>query len=1026
MRFGRNGTGSISWALPLSPRIYRPTNHQPSPHGDCRRDVSAAMTLESFGNILSLLCTIVGLLYCVFKYIEVPKRGFRLLIVFFLAKFLSEYYWTIYVLVMHADPDVSGFTAYLGWNISYLCLFLAVLCMRREGARRFFHPVMLAPILTNVPQFFLYNRYGGLLNNLWEVGITTLTMVFCLQTLVFHLKAREGRRRFPLLSLLVLIFLITEYGMWTSSCFEWENDLLNPYFYCSVLGSLICTGFAYGAKKHYEADGPEEAPGGASELRFQVLIQAIISLVIVGICVAGFFAAVWIKDAISRDGGVFQHERQIVICLFILSAVLILLVLVLVYVLTSRYRQVIKVIGRMNAGKRDRLNFVFTIAVTLALMAFTVVYNSVLLYRASVVSVHEDGNEAIKTMAAELENYLTVASTTLRVTADSVDLIKTAGKSTQELEQFIQDQTKRQAEKFDENFTGLYAYIDGEYLDGLGWVPPEDYEPTQREWYRVASDADGEVVIVSPYVDAQTGSVVITIAQSISRSAQAGEAHKNVVALDVIVNHIQEITESVQIAGKGYGMVINTDGFIIAHQDPTLNGKNAAEVYGPALFTDIQGTRGNMIAANINGEACTLFIAPVMAQWNSVIVISDADLLEETHSQLAINIMVSLIIFCLITFFYYIGYKNEQISSKKVEEMNLQVITALATAIDAKDPYTRGHSTRVSQYAVMIAEALGWSRARIENLRYAALLHDIGKIGVPDSILNKPTRLTDVEFGIIKSHTTMGGEILRGRTVIDIAEDVALSHHERYDGRGYPRGLQGSQMTEEARIVGIADAFDAMNSSRVYRRACDHNYILRQLEEGRGKQFDPEYVDVLIKLWNDGRLAESMKSGLESNNVDEVIEATLHRAVQTFILENASPELLAKDIQSAGSYDGALDVEYSQFARLYDYVANLGKRFNHPFKLVLITLEENAGGNALPVNLENAMFFMDRAIRISIRDVDIVTQYNRHQFLVILLGTDRAGVEVAMDRIFKSYFRMNGSNTFSPSYRILEPEDAGG
>jgi hypothetical protein len=108
------------------------------------------MLLESFENILSLLCTIVGLLYCVFQYIEIPKRGLRLLIGFFLAKFLSEYYWTIYVLVMHADPDVSGFTAYLGWNISYLCLFLAVLCMRREGARRFFHPVMLAPILTNV------------------------------------------------------------------------------------------------------------------------------------------------------------------------------------------------------------------------------------------------------------------------------------------------------------------------------------------------------------------------------------------------------------------------------------------------------------------------------------------------------------------------------------------------------------------------------------------------------------------------------------------------------------------------------------------------------------------------------------------------------------------------------------------------------------------------------------------------------------------------------------------------------------
>ena len=983
------------------------------------------MLLENFENILSLLCTIVGLLYCVFQYIEIPKRGLRLLIGFFLAKFLSEYYWTIYVLVMHADPDVSEFTAYLGWNVGYLCLLLAVLCMRREGAKRFFHPAMLLPILTNVPQFLLYIRYGGFLNNLWEVGITTVTMVFCVQAIAYHLKTRGNRRRFPLFALLVLVYLISEYGMWTSSCFEWENELLYPYFYCSILGALVCTGFGYGAKKHYETEGVGVAPRSASELRFQVLIQAIISLAIVGICVAGFFVAVWIRNAISRDSGVFQHERQIVICLFALSAVLILLVLAVLYVLTSRYRQAIKDIGGMNAGKRNRLNFIFTIAVTLALMVFAVAYNSVLLYRASVVSVYEDGSGTIKTMATELENYLTMASTTLRVTADSVDLMKNAGKSTEELGQFITNQTERQAEQFDGNFTGIYAYIDGEYLDGLGWVPPEGYEPTDRDWYRVAAEADGETVIVPPYVDAQTGSVVITVAQAISHSGQADGAPENVVALDVIVNHIREVTESVQIAGKGYSMVINTDGFIVAHRDPALNGQNAADVYGQAFLTGIQSAKGNRMTANIDGEDCTLFIAPVMGQWFSVIAIGNAELLEETHSQLAINIMVSLIIFCLIAFFYYIGYRNEQISSKKVEEMNLQVITALATAIDAKDPYTRGHSTRVSQYAVMIAEALGWSRTRIENLRYAALLHDIGKIGVPDSILNKPTKLTDVEFDIVKSHTTMGGEILRGRTVVDIAEDVALSHHERYDGRGYPRGLHGSEMTEEARIVGIADAFDAMNSSRVYRKACDRDYIMGQLTEGKGKQFDPEYADILIDLWNRGCLEESLKNGSEAQEANREIEASFHQAVKTFVSENTSPGFLADEIRHSGAYEGALNVEYGQFARLYDYIANLGKRFNHPFRLVLVSLNGNAGGDALPVNLENAMFFMDRAIRISIRDVDIVTQYNRNQFLVILLGTDHAGVETAMDRIFKSYFRMNGSNTFSPSYTILEPEKRG-
>lgn len=380
--------------------------------------------------------------------------------------------------------------------------------------------------------------------------------------------------------------------------------------------------------------------------------------------------------------------------------------------------------------------------------------------------------------------------------------------------------------------------------------------------------------------------------------------------------------------------------------------------------------------------------------------------------------------FCVVGMLLYavICTRNirELYQSERIQKMTLHTIRTLANAIDAKYPYTRGHSTRVSQYAVMIAEALGWKKARINDLRYAALLHDIGKIGVPDSILNKPTRLTDVEFDIIKSHTTTGGEILGERTVIESARDVALSHHERYDGMGYPRGLSGKEITEEARIVGIADAFDAMNSNRIYRKACDRDYILSQLKEGRGKQFDPDYADVLIDLWDRGLFDESLKSGAESKADSEKIEASLHEAVETFVSQNTSGELLVADIEQAGKYEGALNVEYSQFAKLYEFTANLEKRFEHPFKLILITLERKGGEDSLSANLENAMFYMERAIRISIRDVDIVTQYNRQQFLVIMLGTDLTGVNIAADRIFKSYFRMSGSNAFTPSYMVAD------
>lgn len=716
-----------------------------------------------------------------------------------------------------------------------------------------------------------------------------------------------------------------------------------------------------------------------------------------------------------------ESNRNILVLLCVFA--LILLILGLVYWLIHR-RMTARNEGK-NTRKARRMNLIFTLVATLALMVFAVIYNNLTFYDASVTGAYEDGEEAIKTMATEFENYLTVASTTLRVTADSVDLMKAAGRSVDEIEQYIVAQTKRQAEQFDENYTGIYAYMDGRYLDGVGWVPPADYEPTTREWYKSAVEAGGEAVIVSPYLDAQTGAVVITIARGIADAAAPGEPIRNVIALDVAVSHIQKVTKDIRIAEKGYAMVVNTDGFLVAHQDETLNGKYIWEVYGPELLDSIRGAKSSRITARMDGEKVTLFIAPVMDQWYAVIAVRNAELLEGTRSQLAVNITVSLITFCLIALFYFIGYKNEQLAGKKVEEMNLQVITALASAIDAKDPYTRGHSTRVSRYSVLIAEALGWDRLRIEDLRFAALLHDIGKIGVPDSILNKPGRLTDVEFSIIKSHTTMGGEILRGRTVVACAEDVAMSHHERVDGKGYPRGLRGEEMTDEARIVSIADAFDAMSSSRVYRKACSRDYILGQLTEGRGKQFDAEYVDVLIRLWNEGRLDETLKHFRENERADPGIEASFHEAVERFVTENAPPETLVENIRKAGTYKGALNVDYGQFSRLYDFIANLAKRFNHPFKLVLITLEAKAGTET-PVSLENAMFYMDRAIRISIRDVDVVTQYNRQQFLVILLGTESEGVKTAMARIFMSYFRMNGSNAFPPSYTILEPENPNG
>ena len=800
------------------------------------------MSFQTFEDIFSLLCTIVGLLYCIFRYIETPKRVYRCLLVFFLANFLSEYYWTIYELIMPDYPNVSMFVAYLGWNVGYVLLFLTVFFIRSEGAKKFFHPVMLLPIFLNIPQFILYVQYGGILNNIWEIGFTTLTMYFCLQDIMYFAKNRGNLKTVPWLSILVLAYLVSMYGMWTSSCFAWSSEVTNPYLYFSVASSLLCLFFAHAAAKHYESDKPETESKSASELRFQILIQAIVSLVIIGICAIGFFTAFGIKNSMTDGTGVFRNEDHIVAYLFAISFVLILLVLVLLYVLTRRYRRIMKFIRKMNEGNRSRLHFVFTVIVTLALMLFALIYNSIVLYKSSVVSVFEDGDEAIKSTATELESYLTVASTTLRVAADSVDLLVENGSSVEEIEKFIIDQTTRQAEKFDENFTGIYALIDGVYLDGLSWVPPEGYEPTSRDWYTTAVAADGEVVIVSPYLDAQTGSVVITFARSISDSEP-----RDVVCLDVIVNHISELAQNVKIAGKGYGMVVNSDGFIIAHRDEGMNG----QILDSNLMDAIINAEDGRSKAKIDGENCNLFVCPVMNQWYLVIVITNDQLLEDTYSKMAVNVMVSVITFCLIAFFYYIGYKNEQIYGRKVEEMNVQVVRALATAIDAKDKYTNGHSTRVAEYSKMIAARAGYSKAEQDEIYMMALLHDVGKIGVPDSVINKTSKLTDKEFSMVRQHPVIGDSILGS---IKERPDLAIGarwHHERYDGKGYPDGKAGEDIPEEARIIAVADAYDAMTSRRSYRDIMSQDDVMAEIENGMGTQFDPVFAKAMLSIMDE-------------------------------------------------------------------------------------------------------------------------------------------------------------------------------
>ncbi len=197
----------------------------------------------------------------------------------------------------------------------------------------------------------------------------------------------------------------------------------------------------------------------------------------------------------------------------------------------------------------------------------------------------------------------------------------------------------------------------------------------------------------------------------------------------------------------------------------------------------------------------------------------------------------------------------EQLVEAKADEIQkifIQSITTITYAVDAKDRYTKGHSVRVAQYCLAMAKKLAWSKQDCLNLYYTALMHDIGKIGIPDTILNKPVKLTDEEYRLIRNHTTMGANILRPITMVPQICDGAKYHHERYDGKGYPCGLKGDDIPYVARIIGIADAYDAITSNRIYEKAQVTDYAVNELKKGRGTQFDPYLTDVFLEIIQSG------------------------------------------------------------------------------------------------------------------------------------------------------------------------------
>ena len=263
-----------------------------------------------------------------------------------------------------------------------------------------------------------------------------------------------------------------------------------------------------------------------------------------------------------------------------------------------------------------------------------------------------------------------------------------------------------------------------------------------------------------------------------------------------------------------------------------------------------------------------------------------------TFDHVSVKIVASIFFLCVVFFIVLFVRKSikyqrmEYESRERLDQLNTNIIRALSYTIDAKDRYTSGHSQRVADYSLAIAKRMGKSEADQKIIYYAGLLHDVGKIRVSEEVINKPAKLTEEEFNQIRIHPVSGYHILK-----DIHEDIRIAygakyHHERYDGKGYPNALEGENIPEIARIIGVADAYDAMASNRSYRDALPQEIVRSEIEKGKGKQFDARIADIMLQMIDEDTNYDMCQSDKNSKNILVIDDEIMNIKMVEFILKD--------------------------------------------------------------------------------------------------------------------------------------------
>lgn len=499
--------------------------------------------------------------------------------------------------------------------------------------------------------------------------------------------------------------------------------------------------------------------------------------------------------------------------------------------------------------KTNRRHFFITIIVAMAALTFLAVYMMTSFYRNARKDALALGASTMAQEKEQAERYLSRALDIIQITSMEIEYLLQKETDPDVILAFLENESDYYMNSVDRDFTGVYGWIGGVYLDGIGWVPEADYVPTERVWYTDAVKAGGEPVMISPYLDAQTGTIMISLSKMLYDN-------ESVISLDISLETLQRLTERINLNGHGYGFIIDRDGFVVAHSNSAEKGKEYGEdAEKKELIGRVVASGGTSFDMEIAGEKITVFSDKILNDWYVVMVVDNKGLYADLSRIMVQSVIMCLLVLGVIVVFCIVEMKRTdrymvklQESRWELEQLNDNIMQILAKTIDAKDKYTRGHSVRVANYSREIARRMGKSEKEQEKIYRAALLHDVGKIRIPDYIINKPGKLTDEEYAYIKLHPVSGYHILKSFSKDQLIATGAKFHHERFDGKGYPNGLVGENTPEHARIIGVADAYDAMASNRSYRKALPQDVIRGELMAGKGTQFDPRIVEIMLAM----------------------------------------------------------------------------------------------------------------------------------------------------------------------------------